>query len=116
MFKKSPKRFTVFENPEKSLIQHCERSELRLYFEWTKVILKCQKRSILAIFWKPEACGKTVLPDRSILIGEKLLEKAKIEKLKCDIFADFQALWAYVYILSGQKLMKNAKIVNFLKT
>ena len=22
---------------EKSLIQHCERSELRLHFEWTKV-------------------------------------------------------------------------------
>ena len=29
--------FTVFENHIKSLIQHCERSELRLYFEWTKV-------------------------------------------------------------------------------
>ena len=29
--------FTVFENHRKSLIQHCERSELRLDFEWTKV-------------------------------------------------------------------------------
>ena len=29
--------FTVFENYRKSLIQHCERSELRLRFEWTKV-------------------------------------------------------------------------------
>ena len=28
---------TVFENHRKSLIQHCERSELRLYFEWAKV-------------------------------------------------------------------------------
>ena len=27
---------TVFENHTKSLIQHCERSELRLHFEWTK--------------------------------------------------------------------------------
>ena len=27
---------TVFENHRKSLIQHCERSELRLYFEWPK--------------------------------------------------------------------------------
>ena len=26
----------VFENHRKSLIQHCERSELRLHFEWTK--------------------------------------------------------------------------------
>ena len=28
---------TVFENHSKSIIQHCERSELRLHFEWTKV-------------------------------------------------------------------------------
>ena len=28
---------TRFENHRKSLIQHCERSELRLHFEWTKV-------------------------------------------------------------------------------
>ena len=34
---------TVFENQRKSLIQRCERSELRLYFEWTKVHQKCQK-------------------------------------------------------------------------
>ena len=27
----------VFENHRKSLIQHCERSELRLHSEWTKV-------------------------------------------------------------------------------
>ena len=30
-----PTRITVFENHRKSLIQHCERSELRLHFEWT---------------------------------------------------------------------------------
>ena len=28
---------TVFENHRKSLILHCERSELLLHFEWTKV-------------------------------------------------------------------------------
>ena len=27
----------VLENHRKSLTQHCERSELRLHFEWTKV-------------------------------------------------------------------------------
>ena len=43
---------TVFENHSKSLIQHCERSELRLHFEWTKVHQKCQKWSILANFLK----------------------------------------------------------------
>ena len=85
-------RCTVFENHRKSLIQHCDQSELRLHFEWTKVDQKCQKWSILASFWKPEACGQTVLPDRLILIGQKLAENAKIEKLKCDIFSDLQTL------------------------
>ena len=39
-----------------------------------------------AIFLKPEVYGQTVLPDRSILIGQKLVENAKIEKSRCDIF------------------------------
>ena len=39
-----------------------------------------------------ETCSQTVLPDRSILKGQKLVENAKIEKLKCDIFGDFQTL------------------------
>ena len=33
-----------------------------------------------------------MLPDKSILIGQKLLENANIEKLKYDIFGDFQTL------------------------
>ena len=37
------KFFTVFESRQKSRIQYCERSELRLHFEWTKVNSKCQK-------------------------------------------------------------------------
>ena len=49
-FKKRHVSTTLFENHRKSLIQHCERSELRLRFEWTKAYLKCQKWSILASF------------------------------------------------------------------
>ena len=41
---------TVFENYRKSLIQHCERSELRLLFKWTKVTYNCQKSFILRVF------------------------------------------------------------------
>ena len=44
------------------------------------------------VFLKPEACGQTVLPDRSVLIGQKLVENAKIQKFKCDILGDFQTL------------------------
>ena len=34
---------------------------------------------ILASFWKPKACGQTELPDRSVLIGQKLVENAKFQ-------------------------------------
>ena len=56
----------MFENNPKSHIQYCERSELRLHFE----------------FLKPETCGQTVLPDtsvKSISIGQKLIANAKIQ-------------------------------------
>ena len=43
----------------------------------------------MASFWKPEACGQSVLPDRSVLIGPKLVENAKI---KCDILSNFQTM------------------------
>ena len=75
----------MFEIKRKSLIQHCERSELRLHFECTKVD---QKWSILTSFRKPEACSQSVLPDRSILIGLKL-----VEKFKWDILGYFQTMW-----------------------
>ena len=44
-------------------------------------------------FWKSEACGQTVVPDRLILIRQKVLEIAKIEKY--DIFGDFQTLCSF---------------------
>ena len=50
----------------------------------------------MAIFWKREACGQTVLPDRSILIGQKLVENAKIQKFKCDILSNCQTMWTLI--------------------
>ena len=43
-------------------------------------------------FWKPEATGQKVLPDWSILIGQKLVENAKLGKFKSDISGDFQTM------------------------
>ena len=63
---------TVFENHRKSLIQYCERSELRLHFEWTNVHEKCQKWSIFESL-------------KSFLKGQKLLKNAKNWKSKRDI-------------------------------
>ena len=48
--------------------------------------IKSAKMVNLASFWKPVACGQTVLPDMSILVGQKLMENAEIEKS----FAIFQ--------------------------
>ena len=39
-----------------------------------------------------EACGQTESPDRSVIIGQKLVENAKIPKFKCDILGNFQTL------------------------
>ena len=43
-------------------------------------------------FWKPEACGQTVLPDRSVLKRQKIVENAKIQKFKYDILSNFQTM------------------------
>ena len=48
----------------------------------------------LASFLKREPCGQTVLQDRSILKGQKLVENAKIKKIKWDILGDFQTMCA----------------------
>ena len=47
--------------------------------EASYVYILSDQKLILASFWKPEACGQTVLPDRSVLIGQKLLKNAKIQ-------------------------------------
>ena len=74
---------TMFENHPKSRIQHCERSELSLYFSGQK-LLKNAKMIHLGEFLK------TVLPDRSSLKGQKLVKNAKIEKFKCNILSNYQ--------------------------
>ena len=50
----------MFRIPEKGLIQYCERSEQKSLLKMPKI----------------EACGQTVLPDRSILIRQKLADSA----------------------------------------
>ena len=102
----------MFENHRKCLIQNCERSELV-----DKSSLKIPKMLNLAIFWKREACGQTVLPDRSVLIGQKSMENAKIKKFKWDILDDFQTMCEGSYLivfdlgLSSSSLKKKMKIV-----
>ena len=68
----------MFENHRKSLIQDCERSKQRLHFEWTKID-KNAKNGQFGEFLKTKVCCQTVLPDRYILTGQKLVKNAKIE-------------------------------------
>ena len=65
---------------------YSERSEHCLHFGRAKVQQKCQKWSILASFWKPEVRSHTVLPDRSVLIGQKLVENVKISNASNAMF------------------------------
>ena len=41
-----------------------------------KLIKNTKKGPFWRVFWKPEACGQTVLPDRSFLIRQKLVENS----------------------------------------
>ena len=52
----------------------------------------------MASFWKPDACDQTVLPDRSVLIGQKLVENAKIQKFKFDILSNFQTMCTNLFL------------------
>ena len=56
-------------------------------------------RKLFRLSTKLTACGQTVLPDRSILIRQKLKENAKIERFKCDILDDFQTMCALQFTL-----------------
>ena len=51
-------------------------------------------------FWKPEDCSQTVLPDRSILLGQKFVEKCPKKINKCDILSDFQTMCNMSYDVS----------------
>ena len=58
-------KHSVWKSQKKSYSTlYCVQSEVCLHFKWKKL-------SILSSFWKPEACGQKVLPDMSILIGQK---------------------------------------------
>ena len=113
LFQPSRDSITMFENHPKCLIQHCERSELRLHFEWTKVHSKCQKWSIwrvlailiLAFFTnfcpiKSNSSGNTVRQ-----VASDFQKLAKIDhytqnvnlarfarNVELDFFFDFQTL------------------------
>ena len=58
-------------------------SEARyVYILSRQKLIKNAKNGFLASFWKPEACGQTVLPDRSVLIRQKNGGKCQNSKIQ----------------------------------
>ena len=57
-----------------------------------KFIKNAKNAQFDEVFFKLEACGQTVLPDKSVLIRQKLMKNAKIKKFKCDILSNFQTM------------------------
>ena len=55
-----------------------------------KLIENAKNGPFWRVFEKPEACGQTVLPARSVLLGQKSVENAKIKKFNCDILSNFK--------------------------
>ena len=93
---------TVFENTRKSLILLCKQSEQRLHFEKSKYNKNTKKMVNLVSFLKPKAFGQIVLPNRSLLKGQKWAENDKTENFKCDILGNFQPIcYCYCHFLSS---------------
>ena len=67
----------MFENHRKSRIQIASEASY-VYILSKQKFIKMSKTANLGDFWKPEVCGQTVLPEKSLLMEQKLVENAKI--------------------------------------
>ena len=82
---------SVWKSQKKSH-SNCERSELYLHFDWTKVHYKWQKWSIWAT-WSLRSNSVT----RQVKTDDKnWLKMPKCQKFKCDILSHFQTMRAHV--------------------
>ena len=61
----------INQNHGKSLSQNCERSELRLHLSGQKLIKNAKSGQFWRVFENLKLAGQLVLPDRSVLIGQK---------------------------------------------
>ena len=90
----------MFENHRKSLIFNIVSEANYVYILSGQKFLKMPN---LASFWKREAYSQTVLPDMSVVIRQKMVEKAKIQKFKWDILGDFQTMCIPIHQNTDQK-------------
>ena len=96
---------TVLGNYRKGLIQHCERSELHLHFDWTKVNLKMPKMVHFDELLKTWSLQSNSVTRQVIFNRTKIGGNHKIRKFKWDIFWWFsnnERYWANKIILLFQ--------------
>ena len=73
-------------NKDSCLLIHCLKITQKVSFNiaseasYVYISSKMPKMVYFGEYLKQKACGQTVLPDRPILIEQKLVENAKIEK------------------------------------
>ena len=84
---------SVWKSP-KSRIQHCERSELRLHFEWTKVCFKMSRKPLTLQFLK--LAVKQCYQASQFWYAENC---RKMPKFKCTLLDDFQTTCPCCHIL-----------------
>ena len=65
-----------------------------------KFIKNAKNSSFWRFFENLKLAVKQCYHTGSVLIGQKLVENAKIKKLKCDILSSFQTMWNYSLVNS----------------
>ena len=84
---------TVFENYRKSLIQHFERSELGLHFEWTQKLIKYDKKChFWRVFENLNLAVKQCYQTGHFKYDKNWWKVPKVKNQKCDILSSFQTL------------------------
>ena len=90
--KKSKYVHAVWKSQKKShLTMRAKRAMLTFWIDKNK--LKMPNIVHFGEFSKIWSLQSTLLPDRSVLIGQNLVENDKIQEFKCDILSDFQSMW-----------------------
>ena len=70
---------TEFENHWKVSFNIASEASYVYILSGQKLIKNAKNGPFWRVFWKPEAWSQTVVPDSSALVGQKLVENAKIE-------------------------------------
>ena len=83
-----------------------------------KLIKNAKNGPFWRVFKKPEACGQTVLPDRSVLIGQTLVENAKIQMRHFEYFLNnvnhFFVLTNCVFHQGVKDIVKSGVLIHLM--